>query len=219
MPDQSPLRNQPKQARSRQRITLILDTAEKLFTQRGFDAVTTNHIAVEAGVSVGSLYRFFANKDVILEALIERYTQAMREELPQVDTAVPIRQMVQALIANILHFEQAYSAFPQILAAAPGGSLAAHNTDMQKAMVAYVDAMLAAYYPALDAQARNVCATAGFGIVKGMMTLHKPPAALPKDTIAQEIVAVLMAYLRDFLPRHGVDVSDETSCDDVHQSS
>ncbi|OWY61551.1 hypothetical protein B7486_63205, partial [cyanobacterium TDX16] len=62
-----------RQERGLKRIALILDTAERVFTEVGYDAATTNLIASEAGISPGSLYQFFANKEAIAEALAARY--------------------------------------------------------------------------------------------------------------------------------------------------
>lgn len=70
-------RRSPKQARSRERVDAILDAAEAVFLERGFATATTNQIAARAGTSIGSLYRFFPNKEALLVALAERFAQRM----------------------------------------------------------------------------------------------------------------------------------------------
>lgn len=62
-----------RQERGRRRIELVLDTAAEMFAEHGYADVTTNAIARRAGMSPGSLYQFFANKEAIAEALAERY--------------------------------------------------------------------------------------------------------------------------------------------------
>ena len=52
----------------------ILEGAARVFAEQGFAAGTTNRIAERAGVSVGSLYEYFPNKESILVALVERTT-------------------------------------------------------------------------------------------------------------------------------------------------
>lgn len=69
----SAMRRQPKQARSQERVHHILDVAEQLFIQLGYDAVTTRAIAIRAKVPIGSLYQFFPDKEAILKALANRY--------------------------------------------------------------------------------------------------------------------------------------------------
>jgi AcrR family transcriptional regulator len=70
-------RKRPRQRRSRETVDAILEAAARVFAERGHAGGTTNHIAVAAGVSVGSLYEYFPNKDAILVALVERQVDAM----------------------------------------------------------------------------------------------------------------------------------------------
>lgn len=65
-------RRTPRQARSRDTVERVLDAAARVFGARGY-AGTTNEIAASAGVSIGSLYQYFADKDAILVALAERH--------------------------------------------------------------------------------------------------------------------------------------------------
>lgn len=66
-------RRAPVQARSRQTVARILDAAAAIADEQGVDAVTTRAIADRAGVSYPSLYRFFADRDAILDELMERH--------------------------------------------------------------------------------------------------------------------------------------------------
>jgi AcrR family transcriptional regulator len=54
----------------------ILEAALRLFNERGTAAVSTNHIAAEAGISPGNLYYHFGDKQEIIRALHERYAAA-----------------------------------------------------------------------------------------------------------------------------------------------
>ena len=66
-------RKRPSQERSRKTMETILDAAVRVFAELGFTGGTTNHIARSAGISVGSLYQYFPNKDAILVGLMERH--------------------------------------------------------------------------------------------------------------------------------------------------
>ncbi len=66
-------RRTPKQHRSRMTVDAICEAAAQVFEARGYSASTTNHIAERAGVSVGTLYQYFANKDAVAHALLERH--------------------------------------------------------------------------------------------------------------------------------------------------
>lgn len=66
-------RKSPRQHRSRATVDAILAAAAQVFTRHGYAAGTTNRIAARAGVSIGSLYEYFPNKDALLVALLEQH--------------------------------------------------------------------------------------------------------------------------------------------------
>jgi AcrR family transcriptional regulator len=66
-------RREPVQARSRLTVVRILNAAAAIADEEGVDATTTRAIAKRAGVSYPSLYRFFADRDAILDELLERH--------------------------------------------------------------------------------------------------------------------------------------------------
>ncbi len=65
-------RREPTQERSRRSVEKILDAAEQIVGEAGADAATTRAILERSGVAVSSLYRFFADRDEILDAVLER---------------------------------------------------------------------------------------------------------------------------------------------------
>ncbi len=66
-------RKTPVQARSIESVRIILEAAAQVFEKHGYAAGTTNRIAKRAGVSIGTLYQYFPNKEAIAVALIERH--------------------------------------------------------------------------------------------------------------------------------------------------
>jgi AcrR family transcriptional regulator len=60
------LRKQPKQARSTELVTILLQAAVQVLMKEGAQRFTTARVAEKAGVSVGSLYQYFPNKAAIL---------------------------------------------------------------------------------------------------------------------------------------------------------
>ncbi|GAA2071569.1 hypothetical protein GCM10009780_03810 [Actinomadura alba] len=71
------MRRAPVQRRSKERVQRILDAASDLIVERGVSALGTRTIAERASVPVASLYQYFADKDDILLALVERDTAEM----------------------------------------------------------------------------------------------------------------------------------------------
>jgi len=69
------VRREPLQARGKERVRVILAAALELFKERGMEEVTTNDIAEHAHIPIGSLYRYYPNKDTIVVALTELVTE------------------------------------------------------------------------------------------------------------------------------------------------
>ena len=66
-------RKLPRQARSRALVDAILDAAARILEEQGREALNTNLVADKAGVSIGSLYQYFPNRDAIIAAVAERH--------------------------------------------------------------------------------------------------------------------------------------------------
>jgi AcrR family transcriptional regulator len=71
------MRKQPKQQRANQMIALLLEATAQEIANRGLDRLTTNHVAQRAGVSIGSLYQYFANKEMLVDALLMQKAELM----------------------------------------------------------------------------------------------------------------------------------------------
>jgi AcrR family transcriptional regulator len=63
----------PQQPRSQATVEAILQGAAQVFERHGYAAGTTNRIAQRAGVSIGTLYQYFPNKDAVLVALASEH--------------------------------------------------------------------------------------------------------------------------------------------------
>ncbi|QHS10814.1 TetR/AcrR family transcriptional regulator [Sinimarinibacterium sp. NLF-5-8] len=103
-------KKQPRQTRAQVTFDAIVEASGQLLARSGYDALTTNHIAEVAGVSIGSLYEYFPNKQSIVATLIARITtQITREVSTSLRTALALpdqprsgidywmRAMIQAL--------------------------------------------------------------------------------------------------------------------------
>jgi AcrR family transcriptional regulator len=66
-------RRRPSQRRSQETVEAIVEAAAQVFERHGYAAGTTNRIAERAGVSIGTLYQYFSNKDEVLVAVFERH--------------------------------------------------------------------------------------------------------------------------------------------------
>jgi len=94
-------RRTPSQARSRERVERILEAASRIVVERGIDALTTRSIASVAAMPVASLYQYFADRDAILVALVERDTAEMDQQVAA-DLAGLEVLSVDALVATTM---------------------------------------------------------------------------------------------------------------------
>lgn len=94
------LRKRPQQERSSATFAVILDSAAHILKESGGAKLTTNRIAARAGVSIGSLYQYFPNKQEIVRALMVRELAAAQARRPASldDLDVPLADRVRALV-------------------------------------------------------------------------------------------------------------------------
>ena len=74
-------RNAPRQQRSRETYERVLDVAAKTFEELGYSGTTTNKVAEAAGISIGTLYHYFPDKDALLYSLAERHLTGARTSM------------------------------------------------------------------------------------------------------------------------------------------
>jgi len=94
-------RKRPRQARSQATVDAILGATARVLVKHGFEGLTTNAVATAAGVSIGSLYQYFPNKEALVSALIERHCDEMNAAILAELTNVanlPIAQGARAVI-------------------------------------------------------------------------------------------------------------------------
>jgi len=72
-------RKEPKQERSQSMIDAVMEATTRILTTMGAEKTTTNKVAELAGISVGSLYQYFPNKDAVFAKLIERHLAHHKE--------------------------------------------------------------------------------------------------------------------------------------------
>ncbi|MCG8364326.1 MAG: TetR/AcrR family transcriptional regulator [Pseudanabaenales cyanobacterium] len=99
-------RKLPKQDRSKMTVDAILTAAAHILTEDGYDTASTNRIAERAGVSIGSLYQYFPNKEAIMTAVKERHVDEMAEivestvnQTAQQPLKVALHELIKACVA------------------------------------------------------------------------------------------------------------------------
>lgn len=99
-------RKSPRQQRSQQTVDTILQATARVLAEYGYAGTNTNLIAETAGVSVGSLYQYFPNKNALIAALHDRHDKQMLALIDEVldgNPAATLRERVAAIVAASLH--------------------------------------------------------------------------------------------------------------------
>lgn len=97
---------QARQARSRNTVDAIVEATARILARDGWAAVNTNAIAAVAGVSIGSVYEYFENKEAILDVIISRHLATGEARLAAFGHVAPgalsPRQIVEHLVAGFI---------------------------------------------------------------------------------------------------------------------
>lgn len=94
----------PQRRPGRERVAALLRAAAQVIGERGFEATTMAEIAARAGSPIGSLYRFFPNKEAVADALVESYIDSIDAAFEKIDhdpQAVSNETFADALLASL----------------------------------------------------------------------------------------------------------------------
>src|SRR5260221_1663936 len=98
-------RKRASQERSRATVDALVEATARILVRDGFDRASTNRIACEAGVSVGSLYQYYPSKQALVAAVIERHNRdlmkvvrAAAAEIATQPIDIGVRKLVAAAV-------------------------------------------------------------------------------------------------------------------------
>lgn len=97
----NPPRRKAKQERARETIEIVIEAAARVLLREGYARASTNRIAETAGVSVGTIYQYFADKDEIFDALLQREVNRVVEALTRVvpDPELSLEQTLRGILS------------------------------------------------------------------------------------------------------------------------
>lgn len=197
------MRRQPKQARSLERVSRILDVAEELFIEQGYASTTTKAIAKEAKVPIGSLYQFFPDKAAILQALAERYVDLMSQGLEAFGTLdmtqLPLSDYVDRFIDGIASFFAEYpgyhAIFMEVQAILPELDEAA---DTQ--LIQILTALLPKYNASLAAEDYEAIAFIMIKAIGNLLWLSLGQTQHFRPRLVIETKRLMLNYLQSYFP-------------------
>jgi AcrR family transcriptional regulator len=101
---------QAKQQRSKATVDAIVQAAAQILSESGWSALNTNAVATRAGVSIGSLYEYFPDKQAILNVIVDEHLAAGEAKLAEGMRAMSgiksMDEVVEAVVSGFVHLHQ-----------------------------------------------------------------------------------------------------------------
>ncbi|WP_106401621.1 TetR/AcrR family transcriptional regulator [Actinocorallia populi] len=179
----------------------ILDAATRVLTERGYDGASTNRIAAAAGLSNGSLYQYFPNKDAIVVAVLDRFADHLAERLgAEIEAAMsgPWQSGGRSLLeAQIRLLEENADLLRVVVEHVPRlgpfdklDALRQRLTDMVRI---YLLLNRDRFRPGLDIDAALWIITETVGQLAIRYVLDRPP--IPHDRMVDELAELIIRYI------------------------
>jgi AcrR family transcriptional regulator len=187
-------------------VQAIRHAAAEVFAQRGYARTTTNRIAERAGVSVGSLYQYFPDKDSLLASLLEQHHTEVRRAVGAAlvrlaDDATPLEHGLEQLLSNLVAIHQANPSLTRALSMAVlresrlgnEPQHGAHETEQDR----QVSTVLAARPDVRSGD--HVAMAAVLSQTMAHLTrwlVHDPPPGVAHTVLLREVIQLLLAYVK-----------------------
>lgn len=193
-------RRTPRQKRSRIVFDKIIGSAKALFEQEGYAYVSTNQIAEKAGVSIGSLYQYFANRESIALAVFEeassRAALTIKRRAVQ-NLGAPLEESIAKGIVGVFEvFERdRYSLF-QLMTEVPALQQVAKAVSFENLVRHTTQTFLEQHFPTVD---RDVLARTAYIVdacVIGAVAryLEERPDVLSREQAVAELITLVQRY-------------------------
>jgi AcrR family transcriptional regulator len=189
-----------RQARGERRVTLLLQAAARVFCTAGYTASSTNAIAREAGVSPGTLYQFFPNKEAIAVELSGQLLRQMEEAHGRVFTPenarLPLDRLIDAVTDPFIEFNTENPVFLALIKGpdTPGKVTEGHDV-LHRSLVDSVIALLAVRRPAMSLAERTLVAQMSFTMFKAGLDLAVQQEEAGREPYVRELKSMLYRYL------------------------
>lgn len=193
------MRKAPKQARSRATVDAIVEAGAQVLGRRGWAGFTTNEVAEVAGVSIGSLYQYFPNKQSLTEALRRRHFDDVLGVLESAGEGErSLEDSVEALVEGMLAVHGAHPALHRaLLEEAPrtGETSAAHEAFDARYRQLYRK-IISAHRKRRGSRRDEIAAQVVSAAVEGVVHRAAFSGLLDAPMWKKELVALVCAYVR-----------------------
>lgn len=194
-------RKQPSQGRSVATVSVILEATAHILVTEGYEHLNTNRVAERAGVSIGSLYQYFPNKQALLSALRQRHAQDMQSlvnELTEQALSQTLPQAIRTLVGAVGAAHRLQPRLHQVLEQeVPRQTQQAVPTEWETTLRLKLQAYLAHHQTQLTVGDVSVASLVLVRLVDALIhaTLTPDPLGVSPQAIEEEISTVVLRYL------------------------
>ncbi len=195
MPDSGRPRRKAKQERSRETVDAIQEAAARVLIERGYALATTNRIAQTAGVSIGTLYEYYANKEDVFDALIRRELDGLvvairnQEFRPGAHVDETLSQLLAAAMGAVRYGPQLFRSLEQV----PDAKFRRQLADARRLVIQFVRQVLEHHRAELVVSDLDLAAFVIVSAAEGVG--GNAVAEIFDDRLEQELTRLLKAYL------------------------
>jgi AcrR family transcriptional regulator len=206
-------RKKPTQVRSRATVDAIVDATARVLVRDGYDALSTNRVAREAGVSVGSLYQYFPGKEALVAAVMEQHASRMQENIAaRMQSAPPAasaEEVATELIRAMLAAQQAEPRLHRVLVEqVPRIGALRRLHELFSNYERLVEAWLEEHRELIEVKDAKMASFVLVAAVEGLVnraTLDRPDL-VASGRLEEQILRLVLAYV---VPSHVARASDE----------
>lgn len=194
-------RKLPKQARAQYMVNVILEATARILAKRGYAGTNTNLIAAEAGVSVGSIYQYFPNKDALISALHERHAEQMSEIIDAVfSDAEPknLKEHVSVMVHSLMAAHQCEPQLHQVLEREfPYFDLPNEQSPADQIIFKRVRSLLASFQDQITQANLDLATWTVMQITEALVhtAVIEPPSNLSLADVEGAIIDAIIGYL------------------------
>lgn len=192
-------RKQPRQARAQATVDAILGATAHILVRDGYDNLSTNRVAEKAGVSIGSLYQYYPNKEALVGELVDRYSamlfQMVVEALGAMQDAEP-RTVASALVRAMIETKREKPRLAKVLREEipRTGRLARYEQELEK-VIQLATAFLERHRERLRVRDARVAAFVAVHMVDALTHATVTTSPADDETMVREITEAVTRYL------------------------
>ena len=191
---------EPQRRPGRMRVAALLEAGAAVIAERGYEAATMAEIAARASAPIGSLYRFFPNKEVLADALMLRFGEVIDDSFAFIDAragAMSMAELADALLALVGKLRSEMPAIVSLLDARSDWS--AKRSEFRSAVRTHIARTLVLSSPHLDAELVGDIAIVLLNVMKTMARMTRESGGEISPRATNELREMTRLYLENRL--------------------